>query len=124
MKVILKDKTEVVVSAMPFVGAISTTVKDVAALQALKDKLTTENLAEVKTTNDADLVVGTYENQVLIDTWAITWEDDGIYVTFGFRDKTDIEELNEKFEAAQAVQDGAIADLGTAVSALAEGGTK
>ena len=118
-KVILKDKYAIETVSLMSMGEVQTTVADVATLQALKDKLTADNLSAVTTTNDAGLEVGHYEDQVLNPDWTIRWQEKGgLLVTFGLHDKTEIEKLQE----SRAVQDGAISDLGTAVSEIAEGG--
>lgn len=121
-KVILKDKYEIETVSLQSLGAVQTSVADVAALQALKDKLTADNLSAVTTTNDAALEVGHYEDLVLNPDWTLRWEEsgNGLLVTFGLHEKTELEKLKE----SQAVQDGAIADLGTAVSKIAEGGAQ
>ena len=116
-KIILKDKTEIEVIALPSMSAISTQIKDLAAVQTLKDKLTAANLSEVKTANDAGLTVGNYTDQVLDDVWTIQWTDKGVLATFGLHDKTELEKLEDQV----AVHDSAITDLGSAVAELAGG---
>lgn len=121
-KIILKDKTEIEVKQMTSIGSVTVDLQNVAALQELKDRLSSDNLSEVQTTNADGIVVGNYEGMVLQEVWTIKWTDAGIETVFGLREKTEIEKLREEFAEAQAVQDGAISDLGTAVSEIAEGG--
>ena len=121
-KIILKDNTEIEVQQMPSIGSITVMAADVAAIQALKDQLTADNLEEVTIKNDAGNTVGIYEGLVLQDNWAIKWTDDGILTTFGLREKTDIEKQMDTINKEQSVQNGAIEDLGAAVSDIATGG--
>ena len=123
-KIILKNKNEIEVVQMPSIGSITVNLADVAALQSLKDSLTEDNLTEVKTTNEAGLTVGNYEDLILNTDWTVRWTDDGIQATFGLREMTETERRLSELEAGQQVQDGAISDLGSAVSDIAEGGAE
>lgn len=121
-KIILKDNTEIEVLQMPSLGSITVSVADVAAIQTLKDQLSANNLSEVMIKNDAGLTTGIYEDLNLSDTWTIKWADDAVEATFCLAVKSDIEKRLDAVETGQSIQDGAIADLGTAVSDIAEGG--
>ena len=121
-KIILKDNTEIEVQQMTSIGSITVLAADVAAIQTLKDQLTADNLEEVTIKNDAGNTIGIYENLVLQEPWTIRWTDDGILTTFGLREKTEVEKQMEAFKAEQAIQNGAIDDLGTVVSDIATGG--
>lgn len=123
-KIILKNKNEIEVTQMPSIGSITVNLADVKALQSLKDSLTEDNLTEVKTTNEAGLTVGNYEDLILQPDWTVRWNDDGIQATFGLREMTETERRLSELEAGQQVQDGAISDLGSAVSDIAEGGAE
>lgn len=121
-KITLTNNTEIEVLQMSSIGSITVLAADVAAIQALKDQLTADNLEEVAIKNDAGNTVGIYEGLVLQDNWTIRWTDDGILTTFGLREKTEVEKQMEAFKAEQAIQNGAIDDLGTVVSDIATGG--
>ena len=123
-KIILKNKNEIEVVQMPSIGSITVNLADVAALQSLKDSLTEDNLSEVKTTNEAGLTVGNYEDLILQPDWTVRWTEYGIRATFGLREMTETERRLSELEAGQQVQDGAISDLGSAVSDIAEGGAE
>lgn len=123
-KIILKNKTEIEVTQMPSIGSVTVQLENVSALQSLKDSLTEDNLSEVKTTNEAGFTVGNYEDLILNPDWTVRWNDDGIQATFGLREMTDTERRLSELEAGQQVQDGAISDLGSAVSDIAEGGAE
>lgn len=121
-KIILKNETEIEVTQMPSIGSVTVQLENVSALQSLKDSLTEENLSDVKTTNEAGHTVGSYEDLILQPDWTVRWIDSGIQATFGLREMTETERRLSAIEAGQQVQDGAIADLGSAVSDIAEGG--
>ena len=123
-KIILKDKTEIETVVLQSIGAIKTNVADLTAAAALKEKLTADNISEVTTTNDAGLEVGHYTGLVLGGMTADLLSAEGIDVTISLREKTDIEKLREEFLTSQAVQDGALTDLGEAVSTVMEGGAQ
>lgn len=116
-KLVLANKAEIETDAMSSIGSITVKAAAVTEIQVLKDKLTAENLKSVQCVNAAGTTVGSYENLVLIDTWSIKWiEAGGFELSFGLREKTEIEKLRDEVVATQAVQDGAIEDLGIAVS--------
>ncbi len=89
------------------------------------DMLTEENLKHIEIQNEDGTVIGAYDN-ILLDSETSTIQSDGkILTSFHLREKTEIELLRERIEqleSGQEVQDGAISDLGTAVSGLAEEG--
>lgn len=117
--IVLKDETTIQVPELMGINSITTTVADVAALQTLKDKLTADNISEIKVQNDAGLTVGEYEALVLEPDWTIIWTEDGIKATFRLRNKTEIELLREEIAAKNAVTDGAIEDLAQGISDIA-----
>ena len=117
--IVLKDETTIQVPELMGINSITTTVADVAALQALKDKLTADNISEVKVQNDAGLTVGEYEALVLEPDWTIAWTEDGIKATFRLRNKTEIELLREEIAAKNEITDGAIEDLAQGISDIA-----
>ena len=89
------------------------------------DILTEENLKHIKIQNEDDTIIGVYDN-ILLDSETSTIQSDGTILTsFHLREKTEVELLMERVEQlenGQEVQDGAISDLGAAVSGLAEEG--
>lgn len=89
------------------------------------DMLTEENLKHIEIQNEDGTAIGTYDN-ILIESETSTIQPDGkILTSFHLREKTEVELLRERIEQlenGQEVQDGAISDLGTAVSDLVEGG--
>ena len=88
------------------------------------DKFTDFNLKSVQIKNTYGVPVGHYENLVLENETSVIRSDGSILTSFRLREKSDVELLKEQIETMkeqQEVQDGAIADLGEAVSGLAEG---
>ena len=89
------------------------------------EMLTEENLKHIEIQTADGTVVGIYEN-ILLDSETSAIQTDGkILTSFHLREKTEVELLRERveqLESGQEVQDGAINDLGIAVSDLAEGG--
>ena len=97
-------------------------VDEAAALTACA-KFTPENLAHVEfSTDPEDEPHGVYENLALIEPPTRQDTEDGkVLVTIRLREKTDLELRVDALEESQATQDGAIEDLGLAVSDMVEG---
>lgn len=89
------------------------------------DMFTEDNLKHIEIQNEDGVVIGIYDN-ILLDSETSTIQTDGIILTIlHLREKTEVELLRERveqLESGQEVQDGAISDLGLAVSGLAEEG--
>jgi hypothetical protein len=85
------------------------------------DMLTPENLSSVRVVNRDGLTVGNYSNIILVSETS-TEKDGKIETSFNLREKTETEKRLDALENGQEVQDGAISDLGAAVSGLAEEG--
>lgn len=89
------------------------------------ESMTEENLKHIEIQVDDGTIVGTYENILLENETSTIQQDGKILTSFYLREKTDVELLRERVEQlenGQEVQDGAISDLGEAVSGLAEEG--
>lgn len=91
-----------------------------AALEVI-NQLTAENVSAVEFLHDG-VVNGEYPQVALntAPTRAVN-EDGTITVTISLREKTDLELRVDALEESQSIQDGAIEDLGTAVSDMMEG---
>lgn len=83
-------------------------------------KVTAENVASLQFLH-GDAVTGDYQNVVIA---APTTREDGengtVVVRMRFREKTELELRVDALEESQDVQDGAIEDIGTVLSDLAE----
>lgn len=73
--------------------------------------------------NGDGTVVGNYTDLVLVSEMSVIATDGTVLTTYSLREKTAEEKRLDALEAGQAVQDGAINDLGEAVGTMAEGGT-
>ena len=121
---LFNDKTTIDLesgSVLDDIKILSATKQDMLAVW---DKLTDFNLKSVQIKNTDGVPVGHYENLVLENETSVIRSDGSILTSFRLREKSDVELLKEQIETMkeqQEVQDGAIADLGEAVSGLAEG---
>lgn len=120
-KIILSNGTEIRIesgASLSDVRIISDTKYDVLTTW---DMLTPENLSSVRVVNGDGLTVGTYSDLILVSETSV--EKEGrIETSFNLREKTEMEKRLDWIENRQEVQDGAITDLGAAVSGLAEEG--
>lgn len=84
-------------------------------------KVTAENVASLQFLH-GEVVTGDYQNVVIAaPTTREDGENDTIIVRMHFREKTDVELRLDALEESQEVQDGAIEDIGTVLSDMAEG---
>lgn len=124
-KLILKNNTEITIESASALSDIKVLSATKIEMVSVWDMLTEENLKHIEIQNENGIAIGIYDN-VLLDSETATIQSDGkILTSFHLREKTDVELLREEVEAlkeGQEVQDGAITDLGTAVSDLSEGG--
>lgn len=120
-KIILSNGTEIRIesgASLSDVRIISDTKYDVLTTW---DMMTPENLSSVRVVNGDGLTVGTYSDLILVSETSM--EKDGkIETSFNLREKTETEKRLDSLENSREVQDGAISDLGVAVSGLAEEG--
>lgn len=122
-KLILKNNMEIELesgSSLSDMRVRSDTKYDMISIW---DMLTTENLKSVQIKNSYGEVIGNYENIMLENETSEIRPDGTIFTSFHLRKKTEVELLRERVEQlenGQEVQDGAISDLGAAVSGLVE----
>lgn len=119
-KLILKDGAAIELEAGASLGAIQVSASDRSAMLQIWEKLTEDNLAEVQIRNSSGLTVGTYSDLILVSETSVVAADGTVTTTYSLREKTDVEKRLDNVEAGQAIQDGAIADLGEVSSLLAE----
>ena len=116
----LKDGTIIELEAGASLGNIMVNAEDRAAMVEIWGKLTAENLKEVIIKNGDGVVVGTYEDLILVSETSKIEVDGTVKTSYHLREKTEQEKEMEALKASQEVQDGAISDLGAVTSALAE----
>ena len=124
---ILKDQTVLELETGASLTNITILSANKAEMVEKWDKMTKDNLSAVQVKNADGAVIGNYMDLILVSETSTILADGTISTTLHLREKTDMERLEEKVEAlmaGQAVQDGAISDLGTAVSDISAGGTE
>lgn len=118
-KIILSNNYEIEIESGASLSDIRVILETKTDMLATWDMLTPENLASVSVVNGDCVTVGTYSDLVLVSE--TSKEKDGkIETIFNLREKTDTEKRLDALENGQEVQDGAIMDLGEAVSTLSE----
>lgn len=122
----LFDDTMIQIEPGASLGHIVHIAEDEAAAVAVCRKITPANLEHVDFYQGEE-VIGSYENLQIKAAPTRSDSEDGVIVTISLREQTDIEARVAALEAGQAaltesqdIQDGAIEDLGAAVSGLAE----
>ena len=124
---ILKDQTTLEIETGASLTNITILSANKAEMVEKWDKMTKDNLSAVQVKNADGAVIGNYMDLILVSETSTILADGTISTALHLREKTDMERLEEKVEAlmaGQAVQDGAISDLGTAVSDISAGGTE
>ena len=125
-KLILKNGKEIEIEEGSSLGAISVVSATKSAMIKTWDTLTSANLKDIKIQTADGTEVGQYTDIVLDNETSTVQSDGSILTVYHLRAKTEIELLKEEIaelRAGQEVQDGAISDLGEAVSEIA-GGTE
>lgn len=124
-KLVLNDNTEIEIENGSSIGDLLVLSETKYDMIATWDMLTEENLKKIWFKGRDGENLGTYENVVLENETSTVFRDKRILTSFHLREKTEVELLREEVEqlkAGQEVQDGAISDLGAAVSGLEEEG--
>lgn len=102
-------------------GEVTHIATNEASAMFVCGKVTAENVTSLQFLH-GDAVTGDYQNVIIA---APTTREDGesgtIIVRMHFREKTDVELRLDALEESQDVQDGAIEDIGTVLSDMAEG---
>lgn len=121
---VLKDGTEITMEAGSSITSLMSAFGGKMEFITVWEKFTSENLKKCCTKAADGTIVGNYENLKMsnpeID--AYTNADGTVTATFHLEKKSEIEVRVDSIEDGQATQDGAIEDLGEAVSVLAKGG--
>lgn len=124
-KLVLKDKTEVVIKEGASLNNITTEVESFAALGNVAEALRKEGNLDIVQFLSGENVVGDYSDVVLESPLFREVDKQGETVTavFALREKTNVEKRLDALEKGQGIQDGAIEDFGSVVSELSEGGS-
>lgn len=123
-KMILTDKTEVVIKEGASLNNITTEVESFEALGSVAEALKKEGNLGIVQFLSGENVIGNYSDMVLESPLFREVDKQGETVTavFALREKTNVEKRLDALEKGQDIQDGAIEDLGSVVSELSEGG--
>lgn len=119
-KMILKDNTTIELEAGASLANIQVAAADRADMVEIWGKLTEDNLSSVQIQTGAGLTVGTYTDLMLVSETSTVAADGSVLTSYHLREKTDEEKRLDALEEEQEVLDGAVNDLGSATSALAE----
>ena len=119
-KMILKDNTTIELEAGASLANIQVAAADRAGMVEIWGKLTEDNLSSVQIQTGDGLTVGTYTDLMLVSETSTVAVDGSVLTSYHLREKTDEEKRLDALEEGQAVLDGAVNDLGSATSALAE----
>lgn len=122
-KLILFNQSEITIESISSLSDIKIVSNTKYDMITTWDMLTEENLKSVQIQNGDGITVANYENLVLDSETSTVQKNGTILTSFHLREKTEVELLREEVEAlkeGQEVQDGAIMDLGEAVSVLSE----
>lgn len=119
-KLILKDGTTIELESGSSLDAIKAATENRETMLKQWEMLTPENLKEVKIQNGDGLTIGIYQELALLSETSVVDSDGSVLTTYSLREKTDIERRLEALEAGQEIQNGAISDLGSVTSAIAE----
>lgn len=117
---ILKDGTTIELETGASLGALQVKATDRETMLQTWKQLTEDNLSQVQIVNASGLTVGRYENLMLVSESSVVAADGTVITTYSLREKSDVEKRLDNVETGQAIQDGAISDLGEVSSLLAE----
>ena len=117
---ILKDGTTIELESGASLQSMVVLYESKEAMLDDWEMMTEDNLSEVQVKNGAGLVVGRYEGLILDRETSVEGADGTVTTTYSLREKTPVERRLDALEEGQAVQDGAISDLGEATSALSD----
>lgn len=122
----LKDETVLQIEEGASLEHIVHIAADETAAVAVCGLLTPQNVSSVEFIHEyegTEQVIGEFDNVALIapPTRQDSEEDETVIVTFGLREKTELELRVDALEESQGTQDGAIEDIASAVSDLMEG---
>lgn len=115
-KLILKDKTEILVEGGTTTNKFTTIVVGTAGVKSFLDNLTYENLANMELKNEAGITCAVLENKEVenINIHKIE-KTDNWRVSVTLKEKDVVMQRLEKLEKDQELQNNAIADISESV---------
>lgn len=124
---VLKNEETVILETGGSLGALCVLSADRESMVSIWGQLTEDNLSVVQIKNADGIVVGNYSDLILVSETSVVNFDGTVLTRFCLREKTEIEKRLDNLENELEVQNGAIEDLGTITSVIAdqiEGGEK
>ena len=119
-KIKLVDGTTIDIEEGASLGEVTHIASNEANALFVCGKVTPENVTHLDFLH-GDAVTGSYDHVIIA---APTTREDGegetVIVRMHFREKTEMEKRMDALEVSQEIQDGALEDLGAAVSELTE----
>lgn len=105
--IILKDGTELELESASSLGDIRIPFTDKNSLMDAWEKMTPENLQEVRIQNSSGIVAARYTDMVLGDPVLTVHRQgqEGFLAAFGIRSKTDLERLEERMASVEETTD-------------------
>ena len=98
---ILKNGTIIELEAGASLGALQVAAAERAAMVAIWEVLTPDNLTTVQIKNGDGTVVGNYTDLVLVSETSVIAADGAVLTTYNLRKKTDIEKRLDAVEDGQ-----------------------
>ncbi len=127
-KIVLKDGTVLEIENGASVNLIQVPIQSIDDFKGLFEKFTEDNLEKYSIQNAAGLTCATLENKYLQEAGVKQRTDDYLVslhladVNMTEKRLSAIEAEQETMKNGQAIQDGAIADLGEIIGEMMEGG--
>lgn len=121
-KLILKDTTTINIDTGASLEDIRVTAADRAAMVQTWQRLTPDNLSDIQIQNSAGVTAGHYKDLVLVHETSTVADDGTVLTSYCLCAKTPVEKRLDALETGQTTQDGAIEDIATVTSTLAEAG--
>lgn len=105
--IILKDGTELELESASSLGDIRILFPDKNSLMDAWEKMTPENLQEVRIQNRSGIVAARYTEMVLDDPVLTVYRQgqEGFLAAFGIRSKSDLERLEERMASVEETTD-------------------
>lgn len=105
--IILKDGTELELESASSLGDIRILFADKNSLMDAWEKMTPENLQEVRIQNRSGIVAARYTEMVLGDPVLTVYRQgqEGFLAAFGIRSKSDLERLEERMASVEETTD-------------------
>ena len=116
----LKNGTVIELESGASLGNMVVASQNRTAMVTVWGEMTEKNLSEVQIRNGAGITVGRYADLILVSETSVVQADGTIHTSFYLREKTEMEKRIDSIESGQEILIGAVDDLGTITSSLAE----